>query len=273
MSVSQSIELNGTFAHLIEQTLKLSERSPFDGSCCGGYTGGDDTKSCSSDSEPTPSPRYRVVMLGDSATGKTALVNQFMTSEYMHTYDASLDDEFGEKTVSILLDGEESEMIFIDHPASEMSVENSLSTYEPHACIIVYSIVQKSSFRCAEEILNYLWRENVTKDKAVIVVGNKADLARSRAISTTEGKQLAASRDVKFIETSSGIQHNVDELLVGILKQIRLKETREKKQSSSKMKNSRTHSSLHMAKEILQKICFSQLDISKSKSCENLHVL
>ena len=40
----------------------------------------------------------------------------------MHTYDASLDDEFGEKTVSILLDGEESEMIFIDHPASEMSV-------------------------------------------------------------------------------------------------------------------------------------------------------
>lgn len=34
--------------------------------------------------------RYRVVMLGDSGCGKTALVSQFMTSEYMHTYDASL---------------------------------------------------------------------------------------------------------------------------------------------------------------------------------------
>lgn len=32
------------------------------------------------------------------------------------------DDEFGEKTVSILLDGEESEMVFIDHPHVEMSV-------------------------------------------------------------------------------------------------------------------------------------------------------
>lgn len=32
------------------------------------------------------------------------------------------DDEFGEKTVSILLDGEESEMIFIDHASAEMSV-------------------------------------------------------------------------------------------------------------------------------------------------------
>lgn len=29
-------------------------------------------------------------MMGDSGTGKTALVSQFMTSEYMHTYDASL---------------------------------------------------------------------------------------------------------------------------------------------------------------------------------------
>jgi hypothetical protein len=32
------------------------------------------------------------------------------------------DDEFGEKTVSVLLDGEESEMIFIDHASAEMSV-------------------------------------------------------------------------------------------------------------------------------------------------------
>lgn len=31
---------------------------------------------------------------------------------------------------------------------------------------------------------------------------------------------MAQSRDVKFIETSSGIQHNIDELLVGILKQV-----------------------------------------------------
>ena len=37
-----------------------------------------------------------------------------------------LDDEFGEKTVSILLDGEESEMVFIDHPSSEMSVRKHI---------------------------------------------------------------------------------------------------------------------------------------------------
>lgn len=98
-------------------------------------------------------------------------------------------------------------------------MENCLSTYEPHGCVVVYSVVERGSFRQAEEIVKYLWRENITKEKAVILVGNKADLARSRVISTSEGKALAKSIDAKFIETSSGIQHNVDELLVGILKQ------------------------------------------------------
>lgn len=63
-------------------------------------------------------------------------------------------------------------------------MENSLSTYEPHGCVVIYSVVARSSFRVAEEIVNYLWNEHVTRDKAVILVGNKADLARSRVIQT-----------------------------------------------------------------------------------------
>lgn len=65
-----------------------------------------------------------------------------------------------------------------------------MSTYEPHACVVVYSIVARPSFQHAEETLNYLWREGYTQEKSVIVVGNKADLARSRVISTN-GKKFA----------------------------------------------------------------------------------
>lgn len=39
----------------------------------------------------------------------------------------------------------------------------------------------------------------------------------------SEGKAMATAYDCKFIETSVGINHNVDELLVGLLSQIRLK--------------------------------------------------
>lgn len=68
-----------------------------------------------------------------------------------------------------------------------VQVENSLLTYEPHAAVVVYSIVNRTSFKVAEDILNYLWRENYTTDKSVIVVGNKSDLARARVI-PFEGK-------------------------------------------------------------------------------------
>lgn len=62
------------------------ERSPFEGSCCSGQGAVCD----SSESEAEEGSKYRVVLLGDSGVGKTALVSQFMTSEYMNTYDASL---------------------------------------------------------------------------------------------------------------------------------------------------------------------------------------
>ena len=51
----------------------------------------------------------------------------------------------------------------------------------------MYSLVSRSSFKVAEEMLNYLWQQQYTQDKAVIVVGNKSDLARSRTI-TNNGK-------------------------------------------------------------------------------------
>ncbi|XP_045107886.1 LOW QUALITY PROTEIN: GTP-binding protein GEM-like [Portunus trituberculatus] len=236
-------------------------RSPFEGSCCG--------SSYVSSESSLEVAKYRVVLLGESGVGKSSLVNQFMTSEYINTYDASLDDEFGEKSVSVLLDGEESEVIFIDHPAHEMSVENCLSTYDPHACIIVYSITDKGSFKKAEDIITYLWREIYTKEKAVILVGNKVDLARSRLVNTTEGKSLARNHDCKFIETSSGIQHNVDELLVGVVKQVRLRLAAQRKRLK-RVSTSKTSLSLHAAKDLLNKMCLMD---NKSKSCENLHVL
>lgn len=32
------------------------------------------------------------------------------------------DEEYGEQSVSVMLDGEESEIMFLDHPADEMTV-------------------------------------------------------------------------------------------------------------------------------------------------------
>lgn len=65
---------------------------------------------------------YKIAMLGDSGVGKTALTYQFTTSEYICAYDLSLDDDYGQKTVSVLLNNQETDLEVIDHPACEMSV-------------------------------------------------------------------------------------------------------------------------------------------------------
>ena len=81
------------------------------------------------------------------------------------------------------------------------------------------------------------------------------------------------------------MQHNVDELLVGILKQMRLRQERRESGGFGKntgSRNSRSSSAharrvssplqtLQVARDILARVCISSKN--SSKSCENLHVL
>jgi Rad/Gem-related GTP binding protein 1 len=52
---------------------------------------------------------------------------------------------------------------------------------------VIYSSADRSSFNVAERVLQTLWTSQNIAQKAVILVGNKADLARSRVI-TSEGR-------------------------------------------------------------------------------------
>ncbi|CAH2001098.1 unnamed protein product [Acanthoscelides obtectus] len=151
----------------------------------------------SSTSAPPPSP-YKVLMLGGPAVGKSSLVLQFMTSEYLHAYDTSIDDDSGEKSVSVLLAGEESELCFIDFASSDLSPDSCIRKYtDPHAYCVVYSSADRSSLEIAENILQNLWTLDTISTRAVILVANKADLVRSRVVTTEDFKLLRSWIDKK----------------------------------------------------------------------------
>ncbi|XP_025990168.1 uncharacterized protein LOC105202297 isoform X1 [Solenopsis invicta] len=206
---------------------------------------------------------YKVGMLGASEVGKTALTAQFTTSDYICAYDASLDDEYGKKNVSVMLDGEETELEIIDHPAAEMSVETFCSSYNPDVYVVVYSVVDRRSLKVAEETLLYLWKSDYMATHGVILVGNKVDLERKREVPSVVGRRLANSCGCKFIETSSGLAHHVDELLVGILAQIKLNPQRSRDQATRRRRNK-------YRRRILKHLLGFK---RKTKSCENLFVL
>jgi Rad/Gem-related GTP binding protein 1 len=209
-------------------------------------------------------PISKVLMLGDRGVGKSSLLQQFMTSEYMGASDMSFDDD-GEITVSVLLDGEETTMDFRD-----VSTDMHHQTCgEVDAYVIVYSITDRATFQHSLALLHEIRRDD-DKHRAIIMVANKSDLVRTRAVSEEEAKEQCIKYDCKYIEVSACLNHKVDELLVGIVKQIRLHPQRaEKKRRQSEDK--REGACLSSAKGLIGKLFKKQGYVSKS--CDNLLVL
>ncbi|XP_052062024.1 GTP-binding protein RAD-like [Mytilus californianus] len=158
---------------------------------------------------------YRVPIIGAHGVGKTAIVNRFMSSEYMSPMESTTDD-FDERKLTVVVDNEESIMEFIDLS----SVEND--DLPADAYVVVFSVHDSDSFTLAEEFLQYL-RNELDSDRPIILVANKIDLVRKRQVTKEEARQLAKEFECKYIETSAVLNHKVDELLVGLLKQIKLK--------------------------------------------------
>ncbi|CAG9836587.1 unnamed protein product [Diabrotica balteata] len=213
---------------------------------------------------------YVVSLLGAQGVGKTALISQFMTSECINAYDRQKDLR-GAQTVSIMLNGEESELTF-QNTGTLKDVVDKIH-HPPDAFIVLYSVVDKASFLKAETELSRLQDTDQLRSRPAILVANKIDLARSRAVSTQDGKCLACTYRAKFIEISVGINHNVDELLVGILTQIRLKvHNFDESGHTQQWYKSRGMVKASMKARQMFTWLFGRED-SKFKNCENLHIL
>ena len=78
----------------------------------------------------------------------------------------------------------------------------------------------RRSLERAGSVLALLRREGRLVNKVGVLVANKTDLVRSRVVTEEEGKTLAGRYEVSYMETSTAIKYNVDELLVMIVKKV-----------------------------------------------------
>ncbi|CAH1778648.1 unnamed protein product [Owenia fusiformis] len=216
--------------------------------------------SCESHGEPEITPVYQALILGGSRVGKSALAQQFMTSEYMGDYDTLSADDVADvqKTVSVLIDGDETMMDVID-----LNTDEEYASYsDVDAYVVVYSITDRKSYQHAIDLLHEI-RMEAGLETAIILVGNKSDIVRQRQIAIEEGKSTAQTYDCKFIETSAVLNHQIDDLLAGIVKQIRLK-----RKKDGRKKRGGCHK---VAKGLIDKLLLKSTHVSKS--CDNLFVL
>ncbi|XP_048204913.1 GTP-binding protein REM 1 [Perognathus longimembris pacificus] len=229
----------------------------------------------SSDSEGSWEALYRVVLLGDPGVGKTSLASLFAGKQERDLHE-QLGDVY-ERTLTV--DGEDTTLVVMDTWEAE-KLDGSWSQ-EPclqvgSAYVIVYSIADRGSFESASELRIQLRRTHRADHVPIILVGNKADLARCREVSVEEGRACAVVFDCKFIETSATLQHNVAELFEGVVRQLRLRR-RDSAAPPPSAAQRRRASLGQRARRFLARLTARSAGRralkARSKSCHNLAVL
>ncbi|XP_060062687.1 GTP-binding protein REM 1-like [Ylistrum balloti] len=171
---------------------------------------------------------FQVSIVGAMGVGKTAIKHQFVTSEYMGNLDTFSVESGQETAVPVMLDDEESIVLFTDYDDAEDCDVMS----NKDAIVLVFSVTDRKSYNFAVDCLLDL-RQTLKSNQVIILVANKADIVRGREITSEEAKATAEQYRCKYVETSASLNHKIDELLVGVLKQIRLQKKGKGKESKS----------------------------------------
>ncbi|KAL3517874.1 hypothetical protein ACH5RR_020463 [Cinchona calisaya] len=151
---------------------------------------------------------FKIVVIGDSAVGKSNLLSRFARDEFDHNSKATIGVEFQTQVVEI--DGKEVKAQVWDTAGQERFRAVTSAYYRGAVgALIVYDISRKTTF---ESIKRWLDELNTHCDTTVarMLVGNKCDLEDIRDVSMEEGKSLAEEEGLFFIETSALNSTNVN---------------------------------------------------------------
>lgn len=85
--------------------------------------------------------------------------------------------------------------------------------------LLVYDVTRVATFENVKKWLREL-REFGNSDMVIILVGNKCDLGHSREVQEEEGRLLAESEALFFMETSAMENVNVEEVFLQMVRRI-----------------------------------------------------
>ncbi|KVI12265.1 Ran GTPase [Cynara cardunculus var. scolymus] len=138
---------------------------------------------------------FKIVVIGDSAVGKSNLLSRFARDEFDLHSKATIGVEFQTQVVDI--EGKEVKAQVWDTAGQERFRAVTSAYYRGAVgALIVYDISRRTTFDSIKRWLDELNR-------------NKSDLENIRDVSVEEGKRLAEEEGLFFIETSALDSTNV----------------------------------------------------------------
>jgi len=163
---------------------------------------------------------FKLLLIGDSGVGKSCLLLRFADDTYTQSYISTIGVDFKIRTIE--LEGKTCKLQIWDTAGQERFRTITSSYYRgAHGIIIVYDCTDKESFQNVKHWISEIDKyanEQVKK----LLVGNKCDLSSKKLVSYDEGRELAESLGISFLETSAKNSHNVEQsfqLMAGEIKQ------------------------------------------------------
>jgi small GTP-binding protein len=153
-------------------------------------------------------PRRKVVLLGNSGVGKTALVERARDDIFQGIHVPTVGAQF--ISLELMRDAEKYILELWDTAGQE--VFRSLVGFyarDAQGAFILFDVTERPSFEELPKWIEFI-RENSPR-AALILFANKIDLTEQRAVSREEAETFAANNGVTFFEGSAKTGENVND--------------------------------------------------------------
>jgi len=155
-----------------------------------------------------------VAVLGSTSVGKSALTMRFVHDQFPTEYDPTIFRRYNMQTT---VNGIDYNLVLYDTAGLEQQSQISHSFLKSNGFVLVYSIADAQSFAIVKDIYDRIADELMQENIPVVLVGNKSDLLDKRAVSTSQGLELAKSINARFFETSARTGSNVRDSFLTLL--------------------------------------------------------
>ncbi|XP_054624911.1 ras-related protein Rab-5C-like [Dunckerocampus dactyliophorus] len=158
--------------------------------------------------------QFKLVLLGESAVGKSSLVLRFVKGQFHEYQESTIGAAFQSKTVSL---GDVTIKLDIWDTAGQERYHSLAPMYYRGAqtAIVVYDITSTETFERAKNWVKELHRQ-ANPNIVIALAGNKADMMDKRAVEHQEGQEYAEENGLLFMETSAKTGLNVNDIFMAI---------------------------------------------------------
>ena len=153
---------------------------------------------------------FRAVTIGDSAVGKTSIINRFLRN----SFDASEPSTIGAlyESYTETRNGKTIELQIWDTAGQEQYRSLGPIYFRSSAgAILVFDISNQKTFNSLDEWLSS-FRTVGGENTVVVVVGNKSDLSDQRVINREQGEEWAQAHNCIYTETSALMGYGIKNL-------------------------------------------------------------